>query len=69
MNVLDRQRPDSAIPQLEKRIKDIDDGLINRIYPIGTNFYTTDQQFDPNVFWGGEWELTSTSPYEWHRIR
>lgn len=32
-------------------------GLIDRIYPIGSYYETSDTTFDPNVAWGGTWVL------------
>lgn len=35
---------------------DILDGIIlNKIYPVGTYYQTSDENFDPNVEWGGTW--------------
>lgn len=31
--------------------------LLNYCHPIGQVFYTRDIDFDPNVEWGGTWEL------------
>ena len=69
MNVLDRERPDAAIPQLEKRISQMEADLIDRVYPIGSYYFTSDYDFNPNSF-GGRWELVNnTDPYKWHRTR
>ena len=38
-------------------IKNVINNLINLIYPIGTYYETSDLKFDPNVIWGGTWEL------------
>lgn len=68
MASLDRQQYETALPQLEKRIAELNDSLIDRVYPIGSYYYTSNDKTNPN-HWGGEWELTSTSPYTWHRTR
>ena len=40
-----------------KIIKDISSLIINTIYPVGSYYETSDSTFDPNVEWGGTWEL------------
>lgn len=37
--------------KLQKQI----DELIDKIYPIGSYYETSDENFDPNVSWGGYW--------------
>ena len=32
-------------------------GLIDMFYPVGSYYETSDEDFDPNVAWGGYWEL------------
>lgn len=40
------------------QIKDvINNQLLDLFYPIGTYYETSDTSFDPNVSWGGTWEL------------
>ncbi len=66
MNILDRQSPSEAIPQLEKMVN----SLIDRVLPVGSLFYTSNDKYNPNKELGGIWELKSTSPsYEWHRVK
>lgn len=31
------------------------DAIINSLYPVGTYYMTSDDNFDPNVFWFGTW--------------
>ena len=65
MNVVDRENPNSSIPQLEKKIN----GLVGKIYPVGCVFFTSSDKYDPNKELTGRWEKVSSSPYhEWHRI-
>lgn len=33
-----------------------DKSLLDFIYPIGSIYYTIDDSFDPNEYWGGTWE-------------
>ena len=30
--------------------------IIDKIYPVGSYFETSDDEFDPNTAWGGTWE-------------
>ena len=48
-----RQSVDTAVKDLNKTIS----GLIDVFYPVGSYYDTSDPTFDPNVAWGGEWEL------------
>lgn len=69
MAILDRKNPEAAIPQLEKKIDDVANSLVDRVYPVGSYYYTSKNNFNPGIF-GGEWELeNNTSPYRWHRKR
>ncbi len=38
-------------------MNEIKNVINNLIYPIGTYYETSDLNFDPNVMWGGTWEL------------
>ena len=38
-------------------MNEIKNAINNLIYPIGTYYETSDLNFDPNVTWGGTWEL------------
>ena len=38
-------------------MNEIKNAINNLIYPIGTYYETSDLNFDPNVMWGGTWEL------------
>ena len=53
------QNPD--VPDINKvtaeDMNEIKDVINNLIYPIGTYYETSDLNFDPNVMWGGTWEL------------
>lgn len=69
-NILDRERPGTAIPQLEKRIDELENSFIDRAYPVGSYYFTSNSSFDPSVSIGGVWELTNNSdPYKWQRKR
>lgn len=69
MGTLDRKNYESAIPQLEKRIEDVANSLVDRVYPIGSCYYTSREGFNPEQL-GGKWEReTNTSPYRWVRTR
>lgn len=35
------------------------------VYPIGSYYETSDNDFDPAESWGGDWE--EVSPGRWHR--
>ena len=66
---LDRENPSVAIPQLDKMIADLDATLVDRFYPVGTYYFTAQEDYNP-AFLGGEWELeNNTSPYRWRRTR
>ena len=60
----DRFNPESAIPQIESVVND----LIEKVYPVGSYYYTGDQRFDPNKEFGGRWKKTSSNPYTWLRL-
>lgn len=38
-------------------MNEIKNVINNLIYPIGTYYETSDLNFDPNIMWGGTWEL------------
>ena len=69
MVIYDRKNPDAAIPQLEKKVSDLEKSFIDRAYPVGSYFFTSKANYNPSIL-GGEWELTNnTDPYKWERIR
>lgn len=35
------------------------------VYPVGSYYETSDSEFDPAEYWGGDWE--EVSPGRWHR--
>ena len=49
------------VPEINKvtagDMNEIKNVINNLIYPIGTYYETSDLNFDPNVTWGGTWEL------------
>ena len=49
------------VPEINKvtaeDMNEIKNVINNLIYPIGTYYETSDLNFDPNVMWGGTWEL------------
>lgn len=53
------ENPD--VPEINKvtadDLNEIKNVINNLIYPIGTYYETSDLNFDPNVTWGGTWEL------------
>lgn len=38
-------------------MNEIKNAINNLIYPIGTYYETSDLNFNPNIVWGGTWEL------------
>lgn len=65
-NIFNRQMSDVSIAMLESSLKktksqvdDLASKLIDVIYPVGSYYDTSDDTFDPNVSWGGTWELES----------
>lgn len=68
MALLDRERADTALPQLEEetrkletRLKEVETNrltpaMLNAIWPVGSYYDTSDSAFDPNVSWGGTWQ-------------
>ena len=60
----DRFNPESTLPQLEHVVNE----LIERVYPVGSYYYTGDVRFDPNKEFGGRWKLESSNPYKWLRL-
>ena len=70
MSILDREQPYSAIPELEKRINELEGTFIDRVFPISSCFYTYDSTYNPNISIGGTWVKNNNSaPYEWERTR
>lgn len=56
--------PNETTPITAERMNHIEDGIyntlneiINIMCPVGTYYETSDLNFDPNVMWGGTWEL------------
>ena len=69
MALYDRQKPEVALPQLEKRIAEIESNFLDRTFPVGSYYYTSDPDYDPKVL-GGSWELQNNAdPYKWKRIK
>ena len=66
MAIFNREDARTVLPQLEAKLADV----INRIYPVGTYYETSDSRFDPNE-WGGLWTIDSASAGHiiWHRIK
>ena len=55
---------DGVTPCDDEHMNHIEDGIydtlseiINIMCPVGTYYETSDLNFDPNVMWGGTWEL------------
>lgn len=61
----DRSDPESALPQIEGILND----FIDRVYPVGCLFLTSNEKYNPNTKFGGKWELIDTNPYTWTRTR
>ena len=69
MVTLDRKSPETALPQLEKKITEIENTLVDRVYPVGSYYYTSKADFNPESI-GGLWEReNNTAPYRWRRTR
>lgn len=69
-NILDREMPYAAIPQLEKMVGKQVDAFFDTIYPAGTFYETNDDNFDPNRKWPGVWEKQeSETANKWLRTR
>lgn len=56
--------PNETTPITAERMNHIEEGIydtlneiINIICPIGTYYETSDLNFNPNIVWGGTWEL------------
>ena len=49
----------SNLNQLQTNLYDYVDAMINVLYPVGSYYETSDDNFDPNVVWGGTWVLDS----------
>ena len=56
--------PDETTPITAERMNHIEDGIyntlneiINIMCPVGTYYETSDLNFNPNIVWGGTWEL------------
>lgn len=32
--------------------------ILDLLYPVGSYFITSDEDFDPEILWGGTWELS-----------
>lgn len=64
MAIYPREDARTALPQLEKKFTTMADefnkkmdGMLDFFYPVGSYYETSDTDFDPNVKWGGTWEL------------
>lgn len=49
--------PDTTTPYTATTMNNMQKLLVDLIYPVGTYYETSDSEFDPNVKWGGTWEL------------
>lgn len=49
--------PNTTTPINNTNLNNMQKLLVDLIYPIGTYYETSDSDFDPNVKWGGTWEL------------
>lgn len=69
MALYDRQKPDVALPQLEKRVSEIENTFFDVSHPVGSYLFTSKATYDPNIL-GGKWELKNNAdPYRWERIK
>lgn len=57
--------PDQASYKINLAIDEIET-MWDTIYPVGTYYENSDQNFDPEEAWGGDWEEVSTG--RWHRV-
>lgn len=51
---------DMTSSEIEDFVEDLDmgaSGLLNMFYPVGSIYQTVDDGFNPNIRWGGTWEL------------
>lgn len=46
-------------PLSAENLNQAQDLLIDLIWPVGSYYETSDDSFDPNISWGGTWELDS----------
>ena len=67
-NAFDRKDPETAIAMIQTKMKELNSGAIaedntsdflDMFYPVGSYYETSDGNFNPNVKWGGTWELES----------
>lgn len=42
--------------------------LLDKYYPVGSYYSTSNSTFDPNTVWGGTWNVSGNGPYVWHRV-
>ena len=56
--------PDQTTYKLN-RMQEVIFSIWKAIYPVGSYYETSDNDFDPNDFWGGEWEDLGSG--RWHR--
>ena len=52
-----KNKPDTTTPINATNLNDMQKLLVDLIYPVGSYYDTSDGEFDPNVKWGGTWEL------------
>ena len=52
-----KNKPDTTTPINATNLNNMQRLLVDLIYPIGSYYDTSDSDFDPNVKWGGTWEL------------
>lgn len=46
-----------AIEEYLKILESAEGNSLDRYYPVGSYYETSDSMFDPNIEWGGTWEL------------
>lgn len=65
-NIFDRQKSDLSIAMVESKLSQLEKGLTDIFYPVGSYYENSDTKFDPNKAWGGTWEKTAG---RWHRTK
>lgn len=57
--------PDQASYKINLIVERMND-IWQAVYPVGSYYETSDNDFDPVKDWGGDWE--EVSPGRWHRV-
>lgn len=52
-----KDKPDKTTPYTAENMNDMQRLLVSLVYPVGSYYETSDSDFNPNVSWGGTWEL------------